>query len=440
LDCRPGIASGRQRWLAGNKEKKMNSQTGGDGLVIGKITDLDIEMMRRRIGYPNPTLRKGVLQKPWNTRVNPDAVRRWAECVGDMNPLYNDEDYAAGTRWGPVAPPGFEWSMGIDRNPIVSEALNKETHRALRGVQLYHSGAEYFYYLPMNDGVKLFKSECVGDVTEKQSRFATRSVIVDNVSNWWDAQDQTYVRSSRWFVHAERKPVVKDDGGERKAKPKDPLASYTDDDLALIEQAYDNEYIRGADTLFYEDVNVGDALPTMVKGPLTITDMINLHMGGGWLTYGNPPYRLAYENRKKLRGFYSKNEFGAWDTLQRVHWDIGLAHKVGVQHTYDIGPMRFVFVCNYLSNYAGDDAFVHRIRYELRSFNYVGDTTWITARITDKRIDPALGPLIELEIKGTNQRGQENITASATILVASRQHGLAKLPPQPEITSYRRLE
>ncbi|WP_419709624.1 FAS1-like dehydratase domain-containing protein [Pseudomonas sp. NFX224] len=409
-----------------------------DGLVMGKITDADVEMMRRRIGYPNPTLRKGVITKPWNTYAHGDAIRRWAESVGDMNPLYNDEGYASSTRWGgTIAPPGFEWSMGIDRNPVVSPDMFQETRHALRGVQLFHSGAEYIYYRPITVGVRLYKSECVGDVEEKQSRFATRSVIVNNATSWWDENDVTYINSSRWFVHAERKAVPQD-GESAKKKPKDPLASYTPEQLTAIEEAYDSEYIRGADTLYLEDIDVGQQLPTMVKGPLTITDMINLHMGGGWLTYGNPPYRLAYENRKRLRGFYSKNEFGAWDTVQRVHWDLGLAQQVGVQHTYDIGPMRFVMVCNYVSNYAGDDSWVHRIRYELRNFNYVGDTTWITATVTAARVDETLGPLIELEIVGTNQRGQQNITAQATILVSSRVHGPVVLPNAPPVTSYRR--
>lgn len=58
--------------------------------------------------------------------------------------------------------------------------------------------------------------------------------------------------------------------------------------------------------------------------------------------------------------------------------------------------------------------------------------------ISDARVDPLLGPLIEVEIKSVNQRGEENITATATILVASRETGLCKLPPQPPITPWRR--
>jgi acyl dehydratase len=409
------------------------------GLARGRITDADIAMMRERIGYPNPTLRKGVITKPWNTRANADAIRRFAESIGDANPLYNDEDYAQRSRWGAaIAPPGFEWSMGIDRSPLVPESL-KHTNHALRGVQLYHSGAEFVYHRPVLEGTRLYKSECVGDVTEKVSRFATRSVIVNNATAWWDDEDRVAITSSRWFVHAERKPVS-EQNGDAAAKPAKALASYSDDDLRAIEEAYDAEFVRGSASLYLEDVRAGDNLPRMVKGPLTITDMINMHMGAGWLTYGNPPFRLAYENRKRIRGFYSKNEFGVWDTIQRVHWDLGLAHTVGVQHTYDIGPMRFAMLCHYLSNFAGDDAWVHRIRYELRNFNYVGDTTWLGGTVKDARVDPVLGPLVELEIQGTNQRGEQNINATATILVASRTTGLAKLPPPAPMTPYRRQE
>jgi hypothetical protein len=88
-------------------------------------------------------------------------------------------------------------------------------------------------------------------------------------------------------------------------------------------------------------------------------------------------------------------------------------------------------VSHYLHNFAGDDAWIYRIRYEFRNFNYMGDVTWLTADITEKRIDPVLGPLIELDLAGTNQRGKENIRGSATILVASRETGLCRLPEPP---------
>lgn len=406
-----------------------------ESLVRGRITDNDFALMRQRVGYTNPTLRPGLRVAPWNPTVTADAVRRYATCcMGDDNPLYVDPTYARATRWkGVIAPPGFEWSMGWDRSPKTPPALDKETHKALRGVQLYHSGAEYHYYRPLAEGVELFKSEWLADIVKKESKFATRSAIVTNRNCFWDQNEQVALTSARWFVHAERRSLTEKSNGKAPDKP----AWYSEAQREEIEAAYDQQYLRGADTLYVEDVKVGQQTPRMVKGPLTITDVINAHMGAGWVTYPNLPYKLAYENRKRVRGFYSLNEFNAWDSIQRVHWDRSLAHSIGVQNIYDIGPMRFMMLCHYLTNFAGDDAWIHRIRYELRNFNYIGDTTWLSGEITRAEIDPVLGPVVELQVTGVNHRGQKNIEGDATILVASRKHGGFKFPSSPPITEHR---
>jgi acyl dehydratase len=404
-----------------------------DGLIRNKITDESVALMRRRIGFPNPTLRTGAIDEPWNIAATADAIRRFAICIGDDNPLFCRPDYAARTRWGEtIAPPGFEKSMGLNRNPVMDPLDVKETSKALRGVQLYHSGGENFYYAPITQGCTLHRSRYVADVQEKSSEFSGRSVVVTNGLCLWDQHDQVKVDGVDWFVHAERKSS----GAKDKYAREEP-ACYTDEQIDEIEAAYDAEYRRGADTLYLEDVKVGQAMPKMVKGPLTVTDLINLHMGAGWLVYGNWPNRLALENRKALRGFYSRDEYNAWDTVQRVHWDKELAQKVGVRMMYDIGPIRQFHISHYLTNYAGDDAFIHRVRFEFRRFNYMGDVTWLTGEIAEARVDERLGPVVEVTMRGTNQRGSENIRATATILVASREHGPVKLPQPPAPTPHR---
>ncbi len=403
-----------------------------DGLVRNKITDESVDLMRRRIGFMNPTIRTGCIDDPWNVVATEDAIRRFALCIGDDNPFFTQPDYAAASRWGQmIAPPAFEKSMGVARYPVMDPDEEKETRKALRGIQLYHSGGENFYYAPIVEGTRLYRSRWVRQVDEKSSQFAGRSVIVSNGLQLWDDNDNVFVDGTDWFVHTERK------SGSRKKTADLKPAFYSDDDLAEIEAAYDNEYRRGADTLYLEDVEAGQPLPRMVKGPFTITDLFNLHMGVGWLLYGGWPNRLAYENRKKLRGFYSRDAHNAWDTIQRVHWDSDLAEKVGIPMMYDIGPLRQMHVSNYLTNFVGDDAWIYRVRFEFRNFNYVGDVTWMDGEITEARVDPELGPLVEIRMTGTNQRGDENIRAEATVLVASRETGMPVLPPAPPVTPHR---
>jgi acyl dehydratase len=400
-----------------------------DGLIHGAITDEAVAQMRRRIGFPNPTLRTGFVDWPWNKTASEDSIRQFTNGYGDLNALYTDPEYARGTRWGGViAPPGYEWTMGLDASPEVPEELFRETRGALRGVHLFNAGHEGWFYKPVTPGTTLSRSGVVADVRDKKSEFAGRSVIVTNEHRWWEPDGTTVSVRRPWYVHAERKRVSKGHKYE-----KDERASYTEEQLAEIDAAYDDEFVRGADTLWYEDVVAGTTGPRMVKGPIVVTDLINFFMGAGWYGYGFPALRLARENRKKLRGFYSRNDFGSWDAIMRIHWEDETARNIGVPASYDIGPIRWMWLVHYCTNFGGDDAWVYRVRGEFRRFNYMGDTTWITSEITEKRVDPVLGPLVELTLTGTNQRGQENIRGTATILVPSRELGPVQLP------EYRRL-
>ncbi|GAA2848829.1 MaoC family dehydratase N-terminal domain-containing protein [Pseudonocardia halophobica] len=397
-----------------------------DGLLQGSITDEAIELMRERIGYPNPTMRNGVVTWPWNETASTDSIRQFAHGYGDLNPLYTDRHYGADTRWGGmVAPPGYEWTMGIDHSPTVPDELAARTRFALRGVHLFNAGHEGWFYKPIRPGDTLTRSTVLADVREKESTFAGRSVIATNENTWWDQEGRVVARRRPWYIHAERRKV---DSTGRKSRPAEQRASYTPEQIQEIDDAYDAELIRGADTLFYEDAEVGAPGPRMVKGPMLITDLMNFFMGAGWYGYGFPALRLGRENRRRLRGFYSKDDFGAWDAIMRIHWDDGGAQRIGVPAAYDIGPLRWTWLVHYCTNFSGDDGWVYRVRGEFRRFNYVGDTTWLTSTITDKRIDPTLGPLVELALSGTNQRGDQNIRGDATVLLASRALGPVRLP------------
>jgi acyl dehydratase len=396
-------------------------------LLRGRITDEEVAKISRRIGYANPTIRTGIATLPWTTTASFDSIRHYAEGYGDDNPLYTTAEHGRGTRWGSqIAPPGFEATMGYNCTQPIDPQVDRETKSALRGVQLFHSGNEATFYRPVVPGDTLNMSKVVDRVDEKVSDFASRTVIVTNENVWATAAGEIVSVWHPWYIHAERKPAGA--GGKYAA---DEPANYTDAQIAEIEAAYDAEYVRGADTLWWEDVEAGDVLPRMVKGPLTVTDLINLHMGGGWYGYGCQPLRLAYENRKLLRGFYTRTDSNGWDVLQRIHWEPELARAIGVPAAYDIGPMRWTWLMHYLTNWAGDDAWVYHARGEFRRFNYMGDTTWLTGRIEDKRRDDELGTVLDLSIEARNQRGQLNTIGTATVMVASRETGPVVLPTVP---------
>ena len=55
------------------------------------------------------------------------------------------------------------------------------------------------------------------------------------------------------------------------------------------EQKYGSEYVqrRGAKPRYWEDTEVGEALITLAKGPLTVMDIASYFIGQGWPWYAN---------------------------------------------------------------------------------------------------------------------------------------------------------
>ena len=75
----------------------------GKSLAEGKFTDEMLDKMRALIGTELRTA--GSVNNEYATRL---AILRFAEGIGDDNPLWTDEAYAAGTAHGElIAPPSF---------------------------------------------------------------------------------------------------------------------------------------------------------------------------------------------------------------------------------------------------------------------------------------------------------------------------------------------
>ena len=122
----------------------------------------------------------------------------------------------------------------------------------------------------------------------------------------------------------------------------------------------------------------------MVKGPLTVTDMICWHAGMGMGLYGVRPLRLGYQNRQRIPRFFHRDPQNVPDVMQRVHWDPEFARRAGNPTTYDYGRMRETWLIHLCTDWMGDDAWLWKLDCEFRRFNYVGDTQWLRGRVVRK--------------------------------------------------------
>ncbi len=385
----------------------------------GTITPEGIERMRARIGILIPQ------DRPWNTVASEDTIRHQAHSYGDDNPLWCDPQYAAKTRWGGViGAPGYASTMGISVAPPIPPDVRAKGAGALRGVPNYLSGTEWTWLRPVCPGDRLSQRYYLSKVEEKRSEFGGgTAAVVHHKHEFINQRDELVAIQRNYFFHVER------EASEKKGKYAAIEAPrYTDEDLAKIDEAYERETLRGREPRSWEDVREGEELPAIVRGPLTVTDVILWHSGRGFgAMFGVAALRMGYKNRRRVPAFYTKNEYGAWDCAQRVHWEDARARKVGNPRSYDYGNMRTHWMVNLITSWMGDDAWLYRQSDQIRRFNYTGDTSWVHAKIVRKRIE-GKHRMADLEVWVENQRGEITAPGTATVILPSREAGPVVLP------------
>jgi len=391
--------------------------------AFGKLTDEAFARARARLGIPQPLQRS-----PHNLEVTRDGTRHFAYGYGDDNPLYCDPDYAKDTRWGSlIAPPGFMYTMGEDAAPTpdpATRALLKGDPFA--GLGSYQAVMEFEWYRPLvlGDTCKLLQTQ-VG-VQEKPSRFGGRTAHVTRDFLYANGSGEIHgIRRGTW-INAER-TATKERGKARSHPTPEP---YSAELCAEIDAAYEAETRRGAEVRYWEDVQVGEALQPRVKGPLVTTDVVVWHIGWGMQLTPPGAFRLSYRTRKKAPGLYPPNHLNVPDTVQRLHWEPERAQELGLATSYDYGAMREIWMTHAVTDWMGDDAWLYLLRCEHRKFNYIGDTTWVRGTVVDKRLDGE-HRVVDLELSCTNQRGEVTTPGTATVILASRDHGPVTLPAPP---------
>lgn len=398
--------------------------------VEGRITDEDIARADAQVGIP-------VRQRdePFNPVPDASSISHFAGGCGDDNPLWHDDAYAAATRWrGRIAPPTYLISTGTDQTPAFTDPELKARFKGLfRGTGKYYSGVEWNWYRPVRPGTQVFsETYTLGvDVKEASSFSGGRSVRETFRYLYVDADGEVLATRDESYISAERH------GSKKAGKHKDTARqTYTPEDIAKIDADYAAEVRRGADPRWWEDVKESEEATPVVKGPLTVVDIIAMHMAMGWGGYGIGPLRYAWRSRTRMPAFYVPDEYGVPDVVQRLHWDADRAQQLGLPAPYDYGQMRTAWVTHLLTNWAGDDGWLANLSVQLRGFNFMGDTHRCTATVTGK--DSADGRTwADLDVAATSQRGETTTRGTARVLLPSRENGAVVLP-EPDADLRRR--
>jgi len=368
-----------------------------------KITESGLDELRQRIG-----VKIGHTVEPWCHEATRDNIRHYAHGIGDDNPLWCDPDYAARSHYGGiVALPSFLFST----SRIVSGYVG-----GLPGVHAMWSGADWTWHQPVRRNDEIHTEAYLKDLVEHQTRFAGRAVQQIYHVDFFNQHGDKVAEADSWCFRTER-DHAREVGTKYDAARERGQRSYTDEELAAAFDLYRNEEVRGAVPRYWEDVKEGEALPTMFKGPMTVTGFIAYAQGwGGLYIRAN---KLAWKLIDAHPGVGIKNRFGIPDVPERVHWEEDFALEVGAPGAYDYGPERTSWLTHHLTNWMGDSGFLHKASCKIRRHNPEGDMVFITGKVLRKYQQDGKH-LVDIEQIAHNQDNELSVVGSGTVILPSR--------------------
>ncbi|MCC6531169.1 MAG: MaoC family dehydratase N-terminal domain-containing protein [Burkholderiales bacterium] len=368
------------------------------------LTEATIEKARSLIGV---WLRRDVHMPSLYEPISPHDIRRWAHySVGDDNPLFSDMQYARRTPWGSIiAPPTFLYTID---SGIVAPGLP--------GIQWIFAGSRWRHFHPVRAGDTIAARARVIDVQVREGKTVPKYV---NQVGEVLFTNQNGALVSRYEGDIFRIPRAASGGGFKfKEKREDRLSvRYSREQIEQIAAAYRNEERRGAEPRYWEDVSIGDELPVVYKGPLTLVDIVGFYSGRRTV-YNVLKLAFAERDRHPANAYYSPTT-GVPMHPAAGHFDVDIALGVGMPGAYDQGWMRINWAGHLLTNWCGDMGFVRELNGRTTKPNLVGDLTKYSGEVTGKRKEDGEA-LVTIEWRGTNQRAEVNCNGTAVARLPSR--------------------
>jgi hypothetical protein len=343
-----------------------------------------IDEARALIGVP-------LRRRPHYTTAGKEVLLRYAQALGCRNPLYTDISHGLlNTPWAslvghPTVIFGFDSTVIAPKLPGI--------HSIYAGVDI-----EWFRQIRADDEINAVAR--LTKVEELSGEFCGPMVLQTGEVEYSDAHGDVVAIARPQVMRTPR------DAARRRGKYMHlTRPHYSADDLGAIIAAYRDEFIRGTTPLYFEDVGVGDELPTVVKGPLTTEDM-NFFVGEITETLFFQSF-LSHIRRHPADVFWHDN--GMPDS-----WDASLledapAKEFGFPCAHDTGLQRVAWLEMLVTNWMGDLALLRRLNVRLHRPMLHADTAWLAGEVTAKRAQHGAA-IVEVAVRCVNQRGE--ITAS----------------------------
>lgn len=385
--------------------------------TYGQITEAGLAKLRQRLHVEHD------IAEPFLRYVNDDSIRHVARAIGDTNPLWIDAEHGRRSIYGAqVAPPAFLYG-------VTWGSWDMRRGEGLPGVHGLHSRDRWTYYRPVLAGDEIRATKKLVGIEEKRGSFAGRSVIQTREFAYRNQRDELVARCLMSAFRVERTA-----GKQRGKYASIEKARYTRDEIAKIDDAIDAEVVRGSRPRLWEEVEVGDRIQPIVRGPLTVADMIAWMMGIGSPHVRSGQYWLAYR-RRSPKVAVRDPETNIFQAVERVHWDPFMAAEVGMPAPYDYGSQRGAWATHLMTNWVGDNGWVAEVDVQYRGMNFLGDTVWLSGEVTRKWVGTSGTAYVDCRIEAVNQRGENIMPGRAVAALPSAERSRPQFPLDWELDS-----
>lgn len=347
----------------------------------------------------------------YNHEATYDTIRHYAFGIGDDNPLWCDEDYAAAGPYGTiVAPPTFLFSVFA---PGIAPGLP--------GLQPFQAGAHCVWHrLPRRN--ERIKAEATFTGLEEHKGSQSGRMLIQHGEVRYLTGDGNLLAEIHSRSYRTQRRENSEGGLAYEALEQ---YRYTEAELQEIERDICAEEVRGAKPRYWDDVNVGDQLVPVVKGPLDRTTM-TVYYAGALATSGYKAselkwkqWMMARDHPELLPNNYDLSYFAERILPSLGHQDDTIARAIGMPAAYDNGHQRMGQMAHVITNWMGDSGFLAEMDTRIRRPNIFGNTTWYRGKVVEKLIHRDR-PAVRLDLWADDQRGTRNTTATAIVVLPLR--------------------
>jgi acyl dehydratase len=369
------------------------------------VFDGDEDLLKKEIDEVRGLLNRPLRINEWNHEATADTIRHWALGVGDDNPLWLDEDYAASGPYGSlVAPPTFFYSVwGPGCSPGLPRHLN------------FHGESQWEFMRVVRCGERVTANVKLVDLIEKSSARSGRMLIEVGETVYQTLDGELLAKCISQHLRIPRP----DNSGSALYEPRPPH-SYSVKELQKIEHEVVTRSRRGARPRSWKDVQIGEELPLLVKGPLDQATMIAFYMGAG-SRYQSAD--LAWKTRYAAEtdpASLPNNHPIAWladrKWIAQGHLETDAAHAVGMPAMYDNAWQRISWMAQAVTDWLGDEGSLKTLSVRIRMPNILGDTLWCGGKVIAKEVKDG-EHTATLELFANRQDGALSASGSARVLL-----------------------